>query len=173
MRGILKECYNILILSLQQWMEDLERPAEMTEVNATNFFGENGWEWHKNSLGKHKLVIKIKQCLPILQAVHDNIGHKCYFATRSILLQHFWWPHIHDNLEWFVKTCHICQTQQTKKVLIPLVVAMPAPLFGKIFIDTMHMPKSHGKKYIVQGRCSLSTWPEWRALASENTTAIQ
>ena len=34
------------------------------------------------------------------------------------------------------------------------------------------MPKLHGKKYIVQCRCLLSTWPEWRALASENTTTI-
>ena len=36
----------------------------------------------------------------------------------------------------------------------------------------MHMPKSAGKKYIVQGQCSISTWPEARALASENSTAL-
>jgi hypothetical protein len=71
-----------------------------------------------------------------------------------------------------VRTCHICQIQQTQKVLIPPIVATPAPLFGKVFIDTMHLPASAGKKYIVQGRCSLSTWPEFRALAKENATAL-
>ena len=49
---------------------------------------------------------------------------------------------------------------------------MPAPLFGKVYIDTMHLPASFGKKYIVQGHCSLCTWPEFRALAKENGTAL-
>jgi hypothetical protein len=31
----------------------------------------------------------------------------------------------------------------------------------------MHMPPSHGFKYIVQARCSLTGWPEWRALTRE------
>jgi len=31
----------------------------------------------------------------------------------------------------------------------------------------MHMPKSHGLSYIVQARCSLSAWPEFRMLRTE------
>ena len=49
---------------------------------------------------------------------------------------------------------------------------MPTLLFGKVYIDTMHLPASFGKKYIVQGRCSLCTWPEFHALVKENTTAL-
>jgi hypothetical protein len=58
------------------------------------------------------------------------------------------------------------------KVLILPIVATPAPLFGKVFIDTMHLPPSSGKKYIVQEHCLLSTWPEFCALAKENATAL-
>ena len=50
---------------------------------------------------------------------------------------------------------------------------MPAPLFGKVYIDTMHLPVSFGKKYIIQGCCSLCTWPEFHALTKENTTALR
>lgn len=66
----------------------------------------------------------------------------------------------------------ICQIQQTQKVLIPPIVATPAPLFGKVYINTMHLPCSSRKKYVVQGRCSLCTWPEFHSLASENATTL-
>jgi hypothetical protein len=31
----------------------------------------------------------------------------------------------------------------------------------------MHMPLSHGHKYIVQAHCSLTGWPEWCPLSQE------
>jgi hypothetical protein len=37
-----------------------------------------------------------------------------------------------NDIAWFVKTCHICQTRKTQNVLIPPIVATPAPLFAKI-----------------------------------------
>ena len=49
---------------------------------------------------------------------------------------------------------------------------MPAPLFGKVYIDTMQMPPSNGYKYIVQGQCSLMTYPEWQKLRRENATTL-
>lgn len=36
----------------------------------------------------------------------------------------------------------------------------------------MHMTKSGNFKYLVQGRCSLIHWPEFRMLAKENATSI-
>ena len=49
---------------------------------------------------------------------------------------------------------------------------MPAPLFSKVYMDTMHMPLSSGYKYIIQGHCSLIYWPEWAMLLKENTVAL-
>ena len=31
----------------------------------------------------------------------------------------------------------------------------------------MFMPRAAGYRYIVQARCSLTAWPEWRALCTE------
>jgi hypothetical protein len=53
------------------------------------------------------------------------------------------------------------------KVHIPPTVAEPTPLFHKVYIDTMFMPHTAGFHYIVQARCSLTTWPEWHALRTE------
>ena len=36
----------------------------------------------------------------------------------------------------------------------------------------MHMLVSQGFKYIIQGRCSVCTWPEFRMLRNENATSI-
>ena len=49
---------------------------------------------------------------------------------------------------------------------------MPAPLFSKVYMDTMHMPLSLGYKYIVQGHFSLIYWLEWAMLAKENAVAL-
>ena len=77
-----------------------------------------------------------------------------------------------NDIAWFVKTCHICQTRKTQNVLIPPVVATPAPLFAKIYVDTMHLPPSSGFKFIVQGRCSVVHYPEFDMLRNENAKAI-
>ncbi|KIM66600.1 hypothetical protein SCLCIDRAFT_1149605 [Scleroderma citrinum Foug A] len=45
--------------------------------------------------------------------------------------------------------CHQCQICSIDKVVLPPVIAMPAPLFCKAYIDTMHMAKSHGFSYII------------------------
>src|SRR5271156_250978 len=72
----------------------------------------------------------------------------------------------------FLHATSVKSARQTQHVMIPPIVAMPAPLFSKIYMDTMHMPTSSGYKYIVQGRCSLIYWPEWAMLQSENAKSL-
>jgi hypothetical protein len=55
---------------------------------------------------------------------------------------------------------------------IPLTVAAPASLFCKAHVDTMYMPRASGYHYIVQARCSLSSYPEHRKLRKENGSTI-
>ena len=76
------------------------------------------------------------------------------------------------NVTWFVHTCHLCQLQKTQHVLIPPTVAMPAPLFSKVYMDTMHLTPSSGYKYIVQARCSLTHWPEWDMFRTESAKTL-
>jgi hypothetical protein len=61
---------------------------------------------------------------------------------------------------------------QTRQVLIPPVVATPAPIFAKVYIDTMHMPPSGAYKYIVQAHCSLSYYPKFCMLRAETAKTL-
>jgi hypothetical protein len=58
------------------------------------------------------------------------------------------------------------------QVRIPPTVNIPAPLFRKVYMDTMFMPSVGGYRYIIQARCSLTAWPEWRALRIETGRTI-
>ena len=76
------------------------------------------------------------------------------------------------NIAWFVKTCHICQLHQTRNILIPPVIATPTPLFAKMYMDTMHLLKSGGFKYLVQGHCLLTHFPKYHSLRTETRKTI-
>ena len=41
-----------------------------------------------------------------------------------------------------------------------------------MYMDTMHLPKSGGFKYFVQGRCLLTHFLEHRALCAETTKTL-
>jgi hypothetical protein len=164
---------------VRKWHKDLKRPADLTNDEyarflryAAKFFISDDQLWRKDRHGSHKLFVRRTRRDDIMTNVHDELGHKGLFATRSTLAERFWWPGMLDDIAWFIKSCHLCQIHQTRKLLIPPVVATPAPLFAKIYIDTMHMPASGGYSYIVQGRCSLSFYPEFRMLRRESGTTI-
>jgi len=170
---------DLKIEAVYKWLDDLERPPDLSDTSFTkfvhyamHFFRDGRRLWRKNRQGAHKLVLFPDRRLPILRYCHDSIGHKRFFATRSIISERFWWPYMNADIHWFLQTCHICQTSQTRKVLIPPVVAMPAPLFAKMYADTMHLPASNGFKYIVQGRCSLIHFPEFRPLRQETGATV-
>ena len=159
---------DIQLCKVCKWHIDWVRPDGLSDKEymtflqyCTEFFPDRDRLWQKDNHGAHKLVIAPTCHLEILSQIHDDISHKRFYATRAILMQRFWWPHVQADIVWFVRTCHLCQIQQTMKVLIPPVVSPPAPLFAKVYVNTMHMPGSGGFGFCVQGRCSLVRWLEF------------
>jgi len=49
---------------------------------------------------------------------------------------------------------------------------MPPRLFEKAYIDTMYMPPAHSYWYIIQARCALTSYSEWRALKRETSKTL-
>jgi hypothetical protein len=167
------------LILVRKWHKDLQRPSDLSDAEYSTFlryclefFIDSDNLWRKNSHGAHKLVVAPDRRMEVMRGAHNDIGHKGFYATRATIMERFWWPHMHSDIVWFVRTCHLCQLRQTRQVLIPPVVATPAPLFAKVYIDTMHMPPSASFKYIVQGRCSLSQYPEFRMLRTESAKTI-
>jgi hypothetical protein len=105
-------------------------------------------------------------------AAHNDTGHHGYYASHALLAERYWWPFIGCDLAWYVRTCHVCQLRQTQQIVIPPTVATPAPLFTKMYMDTMHLSRSSGFAYIVQGHCSLTHYLEFRMLRKETAQAI-
>ena len=164
---------------LLPFFDTLERPSVMSNDQykgflkfAINFFSRDGRLWRKDPERKHKLVVFPQDRMRILTECHDEIGHRGVFATRSFVGERFWWPNFKHDVAWFVKTCHLCQTRQTVNILIPPTIAHPAPVFSRIYIDTMHLPPSGGFNRIIIGRCAIVNYPEWRMLRRETAKAI-
>lgn len=84
------------------------------------------------------------------------------------------WPRPQRDLcyvKWFCNTCHECQLRTMRKVLNPPTISTPAPLFFKIFMDTMLLPKHSGYTYDTEGHCSL-IGVEGQALQAETGKTI-
>jgi hypothetical protein len=134
---------------------------------AARFSLANGRLWRLQADGRHQLYIALALRFPLVRNAHNGLGHKGFYSTHRTLLDHFWWPLLDGDVKWYVETCHQCQLCQTTQVRIPPTIATPAPLFRKVYIDTMFMPLASGFWYIVQARCLLTAWPEWHALRTE------
>lgn len=139
---------------------------------AADFFLQDEELWRRDAGGQHQMVVPPERRLRLVKMAHDDLGHKGTFSVRQHLRLRFWWPHMAADIAWFVRTCHWCQVRQTQHWHIPPVVAYPAPLFTKAHIDTFFMEPSNGYKAIVHARCSLTAWPEARALRNENASTI-
>ena len=167
------------LLLVRKWHETLQRPLDMSDSEyttfiryCTEFFIHSERLWRKNPQGEHKLVVPTARRLFIISSAHDDVGHHGFFATNALISERYWWPFMSSDIAWYVRTCHLCQVRRTQNVLIPPTVAIPAPLFAKIYCDTMHLPASGGFKYIVQGRCSLIHFPEFEMLRRETGRII-
>ena len=133
----------------------------------TEFIIISKWLWQKNPQGHHKMVVPCDWWLLLITSAHNDIRHHGIYATNALLYERYWWPDMAKDVKWFIQTCHLCQIQNLQQSLIPPVIAVPAPLFSKVYMDTMFMPTSGGYKYITQGHCSLVSWPEWAMLQKE------
>ena len=141
---------------------------------AKGFFGDKEDRLHKRSIDScHKLVVDKSHRMCIMQAAHDSLGHRGAYATRNMLGERFWWPDIECNMAWSVKTCHRCQERSKRIIEIPPTVMHMPSIFQVLHADTFHtMPASNRCKYIVHGRCALSSWMEGIPLKKETARTV-
>ncbi|KDR65555.1 hypothetical protein GALMADRAFT_81730 [Galerina marginata CBS 339.88] len=83
----------------------------------------------------------------MLTAAHDHVGHRGFYATNQLLIQQFWWPEMEKDVNWFIKTCHVCQERQKTMLKIKPVITHTPSIFQTLHTDVMHMtPASNGYK---------------------------
>jgi hypothetical protein len=160
---------------ISHYLDTFSKPVEMDDKDyskivkkSRKFYYREGALWKRQINGYHQKVVPYPDRLELLIHAHDRLGHKGQEAISQILVDRFWWPTLYDDVKTYLKTCHQCQLRAVTKIHIPPTITIPATLFAKVHIDTMQMPLSHGKKYLVQARDSLTSYVEWRALVNEN-----
>jgi hypothetical protein len=178
-RSELAKAADLRLEKVQPFLESLQRPPSLTDSEyksfmryCSEFFTAEGRLWRKDSKGHHKIIVPPERRLFLISSAHNDTGHHGFFATNALLAERYWWPAMAQDIAWFVLTCHLCQLRKTQQNVIPPVVAVPAPLFAKVYMDTMHLTTSSGYKYIVQARCSLTHWPEWEMLRRETAKTL-
>ena len=142
--------------------------------SASHFFVSKDGRLYKRGLDSaHKLVVDRSQRMYLIKASHDSLGHRGFYATKTLVGERFWWPEMERDISWYCKTCDICQKRQKVLVKIPPIVTHTPSIFQVLHADTMHMtPKSNGYGHIVHGRCSMTSWMEGRPVKEENGKAI-
>lgn len=164
----------------REWLQTLARPPDMDDKEyssamryATQFFFVAGKLWRRHAQGAHTIVVPPERRLSIMTGAHDKLAHHGFWATKQVLAERFWWPFFGSDLAFWVRTCYECQIRQTRKILIPPIVAIPAPLYSKAYCDTFKLPKStDGYSSVAHARCALSAWSEFLTMKQENTETL-
>jgi hypothetical protein len=151
-----------------------EREHRKLVRTATHFFmSEDGRLYKRGVDSAHKLVVDQSQRMYLMKASHDSLGHRGFYATKTLINERFWWPEMERDISWYCKTCDICQKRQKLLVKIPPIVTHTPSIFQVLHADTMHMsPKSNGCGHIVHGRCGMTSWMEGRPVRDENGKTI-
>ena len=108
------------------------------------YFERVGELWRKWIGGRYQKVLRGARRLRLLREAHDELGHKGVFAVKARLQDRFWWPKMEEDIKWYIRSCHECQTRQMHKYSVPPTVQVPAALFRKVYVDVMHMPSAGG-----------------------------
>ena len=165
---------------IKQWLRgSLNIPKKMGAKEAAKWvrdcshFYEKEDKLYRRQAGHPQLVVPREERMYILKAAHDDLGHRGVWATTQTLTKRFWWPDLEADVSWYVKTCHLCQVRTKMLLKIPPRVTETPSIFQVLHADVMNMtPASNGCKYIVQGRCALSSWMEGKALRSDDGASI-
>ena len=167
------------LVTIRQFLLDTVRPPRLSDDEyksfirqAMGFYQVDSKLFRKNKSDAPQLVPQPHEHLAIIAYAHDRLGHKGVFATTKNLLVRFWWPHLNNDVRWYIRTCHECQVRQTEHFHIPPIVPIVPSLFRKAHIDTFLMPKVGTYRYVIHARCALASYPEARATTSESGRVI-
>jgi hypothetical protein len=166
---------------VRRWLEDpTPKPKSMSDGEWRSFLRLVGkfflYEdrlYKKSNQSQHQLLVAKENRMYVMHSCHDALGHKGIFATTEMIKARFWWPGLEEDVKWYVDTCDICQKRKAEVFKIPPVITHTPSIFQVLHCDTMEMtPMSNGCKYILHGRCALSSWAEARAVRNQKTKQI-
>ncbi|CAH8658130.1 unnamed protein product [Dicrocoelium dendriticum] len=82
-----------------------------------------------------KLITPTVRIPPVLQKVHNELGHAGQRKTEAAVRQRYWWPGIHADVTKFCNECDICTSVKSpatvpRAPLMPMVTTAPGQRIG-------------------------------------------
>ena len=170
--------FDAKILRIRRFLETLERPSGLSDrdyerfiAQAAKYFVLDGRLFRRHR-DHARQVPDVNRRSAIVQYAHDHLGHKGALSTARNILVRFWWPDLHQDVQWYTRTCHQCQIRQTEYFHIPPSVPHVPTLFRRAHIDTMMMPRRGSYRYGIHARCAMISYPEGRPVTSDSGKVI-
>jgi hypothetical protein len=166
---------------IAEFLMTLKRPAQVSKsdfrifkARALNYRVHNGVLFRRANKGlpERRVVDSEEERVAILQALHDDIGHKGRESTYQKVAERYFWDRCYEDVKAFVQQCDRCQFRSNLRQEEALHPTWTSALWSKVGLDVVRMPECRGKKYLVMARCDLSGWPEGRALRSADSESV-
>ena len=110
----------------------------------------------------------------LVEAAHKENGHRGREATYGRLRQRYYWPGMYTEVVRAVVACPDCQAWAPRRYQEAAQGTTPPPWpMWKVHLDSQHMPTDRGKRYLIEGRCDLTGWPEATAVRRLDSKAVK
>ena len=142
---------------------------------APGFFVRNGRLFQRSKRGIPREVILDKERQDkILEATHEEAGHRGRDACIAHIRERFWWPKLYESIRDHIRSCDPCQRRHNRKEKEPSRATAPSRLFQKTGVDLVHLGEGSGPyPYLIVARDDLSNWVEARELRNKTSHGIK
>ena len=128
----------------------------------------------------YQIVLPHKYRHDVLILAHETpmAGHLGVSKTYRKVVNHFYWPGIHQDVKTFIRACHTCQMVGKPNQKPSVAPLKPIPVLGepfsRVLIDCVGpLPKSKsGNQYILTIMCASTRFPEAIPLRNIRTPNI-
>lgn len=167
--------------TLAKYLQDLQRPAGMNnndfrklQKDALNYFTRDGHLFRRPGANRpsRRVVDNDRIKLQILQALHDDAGHRGRESTNQRIADRYFWEGQWKDVKEFIKTCEECQLREGIRLEEEMYPTYVDRRWYQVHVDCTPMPNSQGKKYLVEARSNFSGWVEARGIASCDSAAV-
>ena len=149
------------------------RRRRLNRRNAKRFMACNNRLFRRTNSGL-RAIPPIEARKKIVRAFHDEIGHWDLETTKRFVLDRYWWPTVHRDVNGYVRGCEGCQrASPIPKYKTTLRFPMTS-LFDTYSVDFAGpLPRTPtGEKYILVAVEHLTGWPIARATATSTAEEV-
>ena len=80
-------------------------------------------------------MVSKAHCVATLNGCHQDAGHQGHDHTLSLLWEHFWWPHMTNQMHQSIKSCICCLQHEGHLSRAPLHLIVVTALMDPLHVD--------------------------------------